>query len=384
MLDQIKGFIQLGLVILFIAGSFIASKALETERGVPEERDNADRSLFVETQDFSPGPYQIQFETTGIVDARARINVAPEISGRVVAINDQFFEGGTFEANEVLFEVEPLDFELEIERLKGAVATARTAFNVASAETEAATREWKMINPDKPVPFLVARRPQKDEAWAALKAAKAQLKNAELDLARTKFSLPYDGRVISANLEIGQYVAAGQSYGEVFNMGALEVQATLEDQQLQWLFAVIDPKIEITSTQQGQAKTYQGVLKRGIASLDPQTRFAPISFGIKDENTDLLPGVFVDLSIEGPSLQGITVVPASAMQKEGVMWTLDDENTLNAFEPDIAFANNDEIAIKNFDGASRIVTSRVSGATEGMKAQTTETETTPKDATEAP
>lgn len=370
--DKIKGLIQLALVIAFVAGSFLASAALETERAIPKESDTADRVLFVETETIEPGPYQISFKTTGLVDARARINVVPQVSGRIVAVNDQFFEGGEFEANEVLFEVEPLDFELELERLQSAVAQARTAYNIAEAETEAATREWKMLNPNKKVPWLVARRPQKDEAWAALKAAKAQLKNAELDLQRTKYSLPHAGRVISSNIEVGQFVTSGQSYGEVFNPDAIEVRSTLEDQQLQWLFASQNPAVEIIASQQGLSKSYDGFLKRGISSLDPQTRFAPVSFGVKDEAATLLPGMFVDVKVQGPQLANITVVPASALQKEGVIWILDENNQLHAIEPDIAYADNDTVAVKNLGDTPNIVVSRVSGATDGMKARTVE------------
>jgi len=382
--DKVKGFIQLALVIAFIAVSFLASAALETERAVPTENETADRVLFVETQNIAPGPYQISFKTTGLVEARAQINVVPQVSGRVISVNEQFFEGGQFEADEILFEIEPLDFELELERLEGAVAQARTAYNIAEAETEAATREWKMLNPDKPVPYLVARRPQKDEAWANLKAAKAQLKNAELDLERTKYSLPHPGRVISSSLEVGQFVTAGQSYGEVFNVEALEVRSTLEDQQLQWLFASQNPQIEIISTQQGQTRSYDGYIKRGVASLDPQTRFAPVSFGVDEEDTALLPGMFVDVKAQGPQLVGITVVPSSALQKEGIIWTMNEDNELHSFEPDVVYADNDIVAIQNLDTEANIVTSRVSGATNGMKARTSEDTDADESAEETP
>ncbi len=371
--DKVKGLIQLALVVAFIVGSFLASAALETERKVPKESDTADRILFVETQKIAPGPYQTSFNTTGLVEARAQINIVPEVSGRIVAVNEEFYEGGKFEADEVLFEIEPLDFKLELERLRATVAQARTAYNIAEAETDAATREWKMLNGDKAVPRLVARRPQKDEAWANLKAAKAELQNAELDLERTKFSLPHAGRVISSNLEIGQYVAAGQNYGEVFSVDALEIRATLEDQQLGWLFAVENTKIKITTTQQGKTQSYDGFLKRGVSSVDPQTRFAPISFGVKDEEAALLPGMFVEITVQGPELDRVLVAPASALQKEGIIWTLDEENALHAFEPAIVYADNEIVAVKNVNEPRNIVTSRVSGATDGMKARTADT-----------
>lgn len=366
MSNKIKGWVQLVIVVLVIIASFTISNFLGAKRPPVVRSSGADRALFVETQKVTPGPYRIAFETTGTVEARAEIGIVPQVSGRVVAVNDRFFEGGTFEADEVLFRIDPRDFELEVERLEAEVARAETNLDLETAEAEAALSEWLQINGSKAAPSLVARKPQMAEARANLKAAKAQLENARLDLERASFALPFSGRVLSSELAEGQYVTAGQSYGTVFDLETLEVRASLEDRQLEWLLGAEAPDITITATYLGKTREYQTFLKRGASSLDSQTRFATVSFGFEDTVRDVLPGVFVKIHIQGSNLDDVSLLPPDALQKEGVVWVVKADNTLSALKPDIAYANDDHVVARGINQTVNVVTSRLSGATEGM------------------
>lgn len=364
------GIVQFILVFAFIAGSFTVSAILKAGKKEPPAREVKERILFAQTQNISPAPYSIAFETTGIVATRADITVSPQVSGKVVAVNDAFFEGGEFAANDVLFEIEPLDFELEIRRLESVVAQARTAFNLEEAESAAAVAEWEQIHGDKPAPALVARKPQKAEAWANLKSAKAQLEDAKLDLDRTKFSLPFAGRVLSADLEVGQFVSAGQNYGSVYDANNLEVQVSLEDTELNWLTQGEAQGVEIETTHFGQTQSYEGYLKRGVSSLDNQTRFARVSFGFKEAPEDLLPGVFVTLNIQGPKLENALALPVSALQKDNQIWAVNPDKTLYLLPSEIAFANEQDVVLSGIESEIEVVISKIPGATQGMTVRT--------------
>lgn len=372
MSDKVKGIAQLIAVMAFIAGSVLVSLLLQSTYEPPQTRSAEDRPLYVSTETINTGDYRITFETTGIVGARAEISIVPEVSGRVMEINDSFFEGGVFEKDEVLFRINPKDFELAVEQLEAEIARAETVLDLAKAESEAALAEWKIVNGNMEAPALVARKPQMAEAQANLRAAKAQLANAQLDLERSSFSFPFKGRVLSGNLEEGQYVATGQNYGSVFDTGSLEVRAALEDRRLEWLMTADKTDIEIIARYLGQTKIYDGFLKRGAASLNAETRFATVAFGFAQEITDLLPGIFTTIRVKGPVHRNITRIPASAMQKEGMIWLVNGDNTITAHIPDILFSGDDHIAVRGLEDSVRVVTSRVSGASSGMKIKTDE------------
>ena len=366
MSDKSKGFIQLILVVAFIAASFAISFMLQATKRPPQSRDSNERVFYVETKDVKGEPYRIEFQTTGVVQARANISITPQVSGRITEMNEHFFAGGAFKKDQTLFQIDIRDYQLEVERLQSQVAQAQTALKLEQAEAEAALKEWRQLNGKKAPPPLVAREPQLDEAKAVLKAAEAQLGTARLNLERASFSYPFDGRVLESNLETGQYVAAGQSYGEVFDVNSLEVMSTLEGDQLTWLLGA--DQVEITATFLGETKKYEGVISRTTSALNEETRFADFRFSFKEPPLTLLPGVFVNVVVRGMTMQDVGVLPASAMQTDGSIWVLKSDQTLERMEPEILYSDTETIAVRNFGDEKAVVTSRVAGATDGMKA----------------
>ncbi len=368
--DTKKGYIQLALVVFFIIGSFTVSKLLKTSYEMPGQNNAQDRILFVETEKVQPQSYRITFDTTGVVRARNQINVVPEVSGRVIQVHDAFFEGGYFEKDDVLFVIEPKDFQLEVRRLEAELARATTALELARAESEAARAEWQQINGEDDIPYLVARLPQLAEARANLLAAEAMLEDARLNLSRTQFSLPFSGRVVSSNVAIGQYVMAGQTYGVVFDTGSLEVSASLVDRQLEWLLNASNPYINISATFLGKRRHYSGQLKRAASNLDVGTRFATVYFSFKDETYDLLPGVFADIIIAGAQMDGVMLLPATALQSQGLVWLVKEGAILESWQPEVIFMDDQVIAVKGLQSQVEIVTSQIAGATDGMQIAT--------------
>lgn len=373
MSDKTKGLIQLFFVFVFIAGSFAISGMLNALKPEVGKSVNTLRTIFVQTKNVSQTPFRIEFDTTGTIETRGTVNIVPEVTGRVIEVNDQLFEGGYFEAGDILFQIEPRDFELDVQRLESEVARARTTLDLEKAEANAALAEWEQFNPTRKAPDLVARKPQMAEANASLKAARAQLEDAKLNLARTSFSLPFAGRVLSSNLEQGQYLMSGQSYGQVFGIETLEIRSSLEGQKLQWLLNVPDPEIRITVTHLGKTKSYNGYLRRSASSLNAQTRFATISFGFKDQNADLLPGTFAKVKIRGPKLENVLVFPARSLQEGGIIWKVSEEGTLKKFIPEVIYADDKHVVSKPMLGISNegvmIVTNKLAGATEGTKVE---------------
>lgn len=369
MSNRIQGLLQCLLVILIIIASFTISNLLGTKQGSLESNYGNDLLLKVDTVEVTSGPYRIAFQTTGNVEARSEISVTPQVSGRVEQINSRFFEGGIFKADETVFQIESLDYELEVQRLRAEVARAETDLLLEQAEAEAAISEWQQIHGDKTPPDLVVRKPQVAEARASLQAAKAQLANAELDVERTRFSLPFNGRVLTSNLAKGQYVSAGQSYGTVFDMETLEVAASLDDKQLEWLLTAESPTIAISVNYLGKSEAYKAYLLRGVSSFNALTRFANVNFGLKEAHKSILPGMFVDIHIEGSHLDDILLLPIESLQKDGRVWHVNGDATLSYLKPDIIYADDRYLAAKWTGQPLNVVTTRLTGATKGMRVE---------------
>ncbi len=369
--QALKGFIQLVLIIVFIVTSVGISRSLQSKRPEPSGDLDQDRALSVHSEVFKKENHRVGFTTTGTINALAQIDIVPQVSGQIIFINSELYEGGEFDADELLFKVDPRDFEVEVARLSAEVARAQTSLDIEKAEADAAVKEWTMVNPDLPIPELVAREPQLAQAEAQLKSAQALLAKAELDLSRTEFTLPFSGRVVSSNLGIGRYVIAGQAYGQVFDIAGLEVRASLENQQLEWLLEAEKPIIRINVDYLGQSSEFEGLLKRSASVLDERTRFGRVSFGFQSKDLEarsrLLPGVFVNIEIQGKMMDDIMRIPNTAIQNGGSVWTIDKQERLRQKMPSVVYINDSYIAVRGITDGARLVTQRLTEATEGMR-----------------
>ncbi|MEO0369350.1 MAG: efflux RND transporter periplasmic adaptor subunit [Pseudomonadota bacterium] len=362
------GLIQLVLVVVFIVGAVLLSFLLKSTYTTPQERITTERVFVVQAQNISPVDHRVSFQATGIIEARNTVNIVPEVSGRVVSVYPDFFPGGSFTRNDVLFTLEPRDFELEVRRQKAEVTRAKTALDIETAESAAALSEWRQRHGDKQAPSLVARAPQLDEAKANLVSANASLENAQLNLARSQFILPFDGRVLSSDISPGQYITAGQSFGQVFDRTALEITASLTDQQLQWLLSTDTPDITISAHYLGEVKRYAGVLKRGVSSLNADTRFASVRFGFSEQVDTLLPGIFSQIEVLGPEIENVMILPVSALQANNVVWILDADR-LTRWQPNIIYIDENRLIVEGLNRHITVVTNSVPGGIEGMRVQ---------------
>ncbi|UCE02103.1 MAG: hypothetical protein JSW67_12705 [Candidatus Latescibacterota bacterium] len=117
----------------------------------------------------------------GTVVPRTQTTLVSEVDGLVLEVSDSFVSGGFFDPGQELLRLDPTDFELAVVRARSSVAQAEVRVALEEAEAEVALREWKDLGEGTPAP-LVTRGPQLQQARASLEAARASLKQAEVDL----------------------------------------------------------------------------------------------------------------------------------------------------------------------------------------------------------
>jgi len=147
-----------------------------------------------------------------------------------------------FPSGDLLFEIEAVDYQLAVVRARAVQAQAELELAKVESSALVARREWEglvMNNPvtdknEKPNP-LVLYEPQIKKARADVAAAGAALKQAELDLQRTRIYAPFDCRVRSEGIEAGQYVRAGSSVAVLAGTETAEIVVPLSLEELQWL-----------------------------------------------------------------------------------------------------------------------------------------------------
>jgi RND family efflux transporter MFP subunit len=267
---------------------------------------------------------QVAITSTGSVAVRSYVTLTPQVSGKVVATSSALRSGGRFSAGETLVQLEQRDFTLALAQAQADVASADASLQLSLAEGSAAVSNYRLINPVKKAPPLVAKAPQIAQARAQLQSAIARRDIQQTNLERSVFSLPFAGRVVESSADEGQILSVGQSFGRVYALDAVEIVIALAPEKL----AKIAPAENRVVTITADGRTFVGRVDRVAAERDSRSRFSQVFITI-DDNQSLTPGTFVSVTIDGPIVDD-TIAEVSAT----ILSRSDEAYLVKAFDYD--------------------------------------------------
>jgi multidrug efflux pump subunit AcrA (membrane-fusion protein) len=189
--------------------------------------------------------------------------------------------------------------------------------------------------------------------------------------------------VRSEQLEIGQFINAGSPVATVVGIDQVEIVVPLPLDELVWLQVPRHgtkqkgslAKVELQSG--GQTFHWQGAITRALGEIDPRNRMARVVVTVEEPFSpetddskllrDLLPGMFVEVYLQGEELPDVIAVPRGALHDNDTLWIVGDENRLRIRAVEILRRERDEVLIRSgLDANEKIVLTNLSGAAEGM------------------
>lgn len=320
---ELAGWIQIAVVVAVVLAAGLVTLRLSTGgEPPPAVGDNgAESGVPVEVVRPETGTHAVRLALTGTVQAKAEVLLAPEVAGRIVEVSEAVRAGGRFEADEVLFRIDPRDYQIAYTRAEAALADARSALAELEAEAEIAVAEFQRVYPDREVTPLAAREPQLEAARARVQSARADLNRAAIDLERTRYALPFAGRIIDSRIENGQLVSPGQSYGSAYAFDGLEIVAPAAPEEIARLDGAIGRRAE--AALEGADAIIEARVVREAAAVESRSRLSRL-FLQTDDAAELRPGLFADVEIIGPELSPVMRVPAEAVIGLGAVYRVRD------------------------------------------------------------
>jgi len=375
--------LAVGIVIVGVLIALVFIKFKKT----PKQKEPEILTPLVKIERLERRDIQMVIRGYGTVSPRVQVEIVPQVSGKVVWVNPQFKAGGFIRRGEQILKIDPRDYDLAVRQANSAVAEAQVKLDLERAEAKVARVEWQQINPDKePTSPLVFREPQIRQAQARLGSANAVLATANLNLERTQLTLPIDALVMSEKVDLGQYVMIGQSVGAAYGIESMEIEVPLEDKELAW-FDIPDNAVSVNGTE-GSAKgpiarvkadfagaehIWRGRVVRTTGQVDKTSRLisvvveVPEPFKGSDSRPPLLPGMFVEVLIDGNILKNAIAVPRDAMRNSNEVWVAED-GQLHIQFLDIVRADKDfAYARSGLDDGDMIVISSLDTVIEGMR-----------------
>lgn len=368
------------LPLVIVAAGLLAMVMMIKGRPAPAKQEAPFRGVLVETQRVERRDYQVRIAATGTVQARQETEIVPQVSGVVTELGPNLMVGGFVHRGELLFAVEPVDFQLAVDRAQANLTRAELELETVRAQAAIARAEWDQLHPGQQPSPLVVYLPQLKSAEAALASARAGLTQAELDLRRTRVTAPYNAFVRSESLDLGQYLRSGNRVASLVGTDDVEIVLPLPFGDLGWL------EVPRRSGQGGSAATvtmpstagqgWTGRIDRALGEVDPQGRMARVAvlvddpYGLKKSSQGQLPlavGSFVAATLRGKILPQVVELPRRALRDDQTVWVMDAENKLRIVPVEVARLERETALIgKGLEGGEQVVISPLSGAADGL------------------
>lgn len=378
-----KKLLKITAPVLVLALSIGVVQALSAAKPAPEKKEESQRLISLYVDEVQSDEVTISVQTQGEVRPKTEIDLIPQVSGRVVAISESFAAGAEFGPGETLIKIDDTNYKLAVIRARARVAEAQVAVQRELANAKIKEDHWlDKRTSGEPTPYAL-NKPQVMEVEAKLLAAEADLKEAQLNVARTEISVPFLGRVREKNIGIGQYVTAGTPLGRVFSTDIVEIRLPLTDAQLAELNlpmgfmanSVNAPVVRFSAHVGNHEHFWTGRIVRTHASVDQQTRLIyaiaevedPYGLG-SDGGAPIAVGMFVHADIAGVNSQSALVLPRLALRNADKVYVINDDNRLEIRTVEVISTSEEFVLVSNgVEVGDKVVTSTIPAAVDGME-----------------
>jgi RND family efflux transporter MFP subunit len=287
----------------------------------------------------------------GKVSASDIRHVTSEVPGLITYKNPKLVRGALIEQGEMLIKLDQQPFILDIAQKKSTLDQAKLHLSETQAKARIAQSDAgkKSSEYARYIPQLQFAKSQVNAATAALNYAKTQLE-------KTEVKAPITGKIIDSNINQGEYLQSLSPITKIYGTGIVEVRLPLNDHQIDILGlkkkSLTDNSVKVQVNSFHDSKTiWQGVISRIEGERDRnQLLYVIASFDNTSEensnNDPLLPGSFVEASINGKVINNLLILPRSLIQAGNHLWVINDNNRLDRKEINILHRGKKLVYIK--------------------------------------
>lgn len=274
------------------------------------------RAQPVQAATVSKGEIDVVLNALGTVTALNTVAVRARVDGQLIRVG--FREGQLVKAGEVLAEIDPRPYQVQLDQVRGQLARDEAQLAIARLDLE---RYRGLLAKES-----IAR--QQVEAQDALvrqlqgtvMTDRAQLDNAQLQLDFTRITAPLSGRLGLRQVDVGNMLRAGDATGIV---------VLTQTQPISVVFAIpaesltpVLARLQARQTLQVEAwdRDARNRLASGrVASVDNQVDVSTGTVKIKAEfaNQDqaLFPNQFVNVRLRVETRKDALLIPLAALQR---------------------------------------------------------------------
>jgi len=338
-----KPVVRIVLSIVIIAAGIAGARYLIFTKPKVNRRPPVKMAPLVKTEPLVLDTYRVDVPAMGLVVPAQEMELKVPVAGEIIEMNPEFTTGGLLRENDLILQIDPEDYQLALQQKQRSLADAEYEYKLELGRQDVAKREWDLLYGEEetdPVESeLALRKPHLEKAQIDVEGARAELEQAEINLARTKVTVPYNVLVLNKYVDLGSQVSLQEKLADLVGTDVYWAQVSVPVEHLKWL------KIPGDYAEEGSPATIyyrEGHERRGrvirmLADLSKEGRMARLLLEIKDpldlktkedRQPQLLLDEYVRVVIEGSRLPDVYRIPRFALRNDNQLWILDKEDKL--------------------------------------------------------
>jgi multidrug efflux system membrane fusion protein len=275
----------------------------------------------------------VVIEALGTVTPAATVTVRPQVSGTITQV--LFKEGQMVRAGQVLAQIDPRQFEMDLMQAQGALT--RDEAQLAAARVTLARYQTLLAQDSIARQEVDTQAATVQQLQGTVMADRAAVGTARLNLGYARIVAPVSGRVGLRVVDVGNYIGAGDANGVavITTVSPIDVEFTVPQDDVPRIGAraVTGAVLPVTALDRtrtvtldkGTFSTLDNVVDVGTGTVKAKARFA-------NAGGALFPSQFVNVRLELDSIKDAVVVPATALRQSSdgaFVWLLNADRTVS-------------------------------------------------------